>query len=91
MVIPTICTIAGVICGLLGMCYRHEFSFERIESIFLHLIYIIIGIGGGIIIGPILMEMGVHPQIASATSSTTMVVTATAAVAQVMTHLHTLP
>lgn len=45
----------------------------------------LIGVGGGMVLGPLMMEMGVNPRVASATTATMIVLTASSVVFIVLT------
>ncbi|ETW01851.1 hypothetical protein H310_06421 [Aphanomyces invadans] len=57
MLYPSLCTVAGVAAGMLG-------------------------IGGGMVKGPLLLEIGMHPQVASATSTAMILFTSSATTIQ---------
>ncbi|KAF0734602.1 hypothetical protein AaE_009134 [Aphanomyces astaci] len=57
LIYPSLCTVAGVAAGLLG-------------------------IGGGMVKGPLLLEIGLHPQVASATSTAMILFTSSATTIQ---------
>ncbi|RHY95476.1 hypothetical protein DYB37_003455 [Aphanomyces astaci] len=68
LIYPSLCTVAGVAAGLLGAVSEHA--------------WLALGIGGGMVKGPLLLEIGLHPQVASATSTAMILFTSSATTIQ---------